>query len=117
MMGAVFNNKLVGHLPASPDQSQTIHINTHNQGVLDQINALPHDIREAFRDRARQAVMFAFAAVMPIIGLAVVVSLFLGNVKITKVGRRTSAGHLETCDAVERRPYMLAVISVSSTLI
>ena len=108
MMGAVFNNKLAWRLPSGEE----IHIN-NNQGSLQAISSLPPSIQQAFRDRARQAVVYAFAAVTPIVGLAIFASLLLGNVRITKAQQKSNTGHLETRDAVETRPYLWALMMVN----
>ena len=108
MMGAVFNNKITGK--ASSSSSAPIHINAHSQNSINAINSLPPDILAAFRGHARHAVVMAFVSVIPIIALAVLASVFLGNVKITKDKRRTDSGHLETSDSVEERPFLWALV-------
>ena len=110
MMGAVFNNKIAGKAPSSSPSSRPIHINAHSQNSLDAINALPPALLAAFRDHARHAVVLAFVAVIPIIALAVLASILLGNVKITKDKRRTDSGHLETSDNVEERPFLWGLV-------
>ncbi|KAG8530659.1 uncharacterized protein KY384_004014 [Bacidia gigantensis] len=107
MMGAVFNNKLVGHIPGGGGSA---HLNSHSQGSLDAINALPAVARDAFRDKARTAVVLAFVAVVPIIALAIVAASFVGNVRITKEERKSETGHLETSRAVEERPFLWALV-------
>ena len=109
MMGSVFNNKLIGQNPGGGN----IHLNTHNQGSLDAINRLPAAAQEAFREKANHAVVLSFVAVIPIVALAVFASLFLGNVRISKNQKRTDTGHLDTSEAVEKRPFLWALIQVS----
>ena len=109
MMGAVFNNKLVGQLPGGGTQS----FSTQNEGSLDAINRLSPDEQFAFRSKANHAVVLAYVAVIPIIALAIVASLALGNVNITKSQKRSASGHLETTEAVESRPYILTLFGVS----
>ena len=53
---------------------------------------------------------------MPFIALAIVASLLLGNVKITKMEKRSETGHLDTGDAVEKRPFVWALIKVRSAV-
>ena len=113
MMGAVFNNKLVGTLPGAGQ----VEFNTHNQGSLDAINRLPPAEQTAFRLKANHAVVLAFVSVIPILALAILASLFLGNVTITKQKTRTDTGHLDTSEAVEKRPFLLSLIKVRTSSI
>ena len=53
IMGAVFNDRLVGILP---NGEAPIHINNRDQGSLDAISALGPQIQNAFRGTARTAV-------------------------------------------------------------
>ena len=107
IMGAVFNNKITAQTPGGG----SFGLDLHNQADLNAINTLPTDSLNAFRDKARQAVVLAFIAVLPIIALAVLACLVLGNVKITDSKERTETGHLETSRAIEKRPYLLALLS------
>ena len=84
IMGAVFNNKLLvigggGGVAAGAGGA-----GGPSQSSLDAIAALPAIEQDAFRDSARHAVEMAFVAVLPVIGLAVVAALGLGNVRIRK---------------------------------
>ena len=113
MMGAVFNNKLVGQLQTGVGGATRL--NTQDESSLDAINSLPPAAQQAFRDSANHAVVLAFIAVLPIIALAIVAALFLGNVRISKEEKRTSTGHLETSGAVETRPFLWALITVCAS--
>ena len=110
MMGAVFNNKLVGQLPNGVGGSTNF--STQQENSLDAINSLPPPAQQAFRDAAKTAVVLAFVAVLPIIALAILAALFLGNVWISNDDRRTSEGHLETSEQVETRPFLWALLTV-----
>lgn len=110
MMGAVFNNKLVGAIPGG----KNVKINQHDANSLNSIDTLPGPILAQFRHTANKAIVLAYVAVIPIIALAIVACLFLGNVNITETRDRTDTGHLETKDAVETRPFLLAILGVSS---
>ena len=110
IMGAVFNNKISGtHLPGHGP----IRIDNSHSSSLDAISALPAAAQEAFRHRASWAVVISFVAVMPIIALAVLASVGLGNVWIGRVERRDEGGMLDTRGAVEERPFLWSLLKVS----
>lgn len=89
MMGAVFNNKLVGKLPGGRSKN----FSTRNQGSPDAINRLSSEAQFAFRSKANHAVVLAYVSVIPIIALTVVVSLLTGNVNITKANGDGAPGN------------------------
>ena len=111
LMGAVFNNEIAGAILPNGQSFSTA--SQSSQGSLDAINALPSYLQTAFRLKARHAVMLSFAAVMPIVGLAVFAGLGLGNVRISKQEKRTENGFLDTGGLVEERPFLWALVKVS----
>lgn len=108
VMGAVFNNKLVRTKPGG--SASSANLATPAQSSLDAIAALPPPEQDAFRASARHAVELAFVSVLPIIGLAVVAALGLGNVRIWKSDREregTGEGHLDVRGEVEEGVWVL----------
>lgn len=89
MMGAVFGNKLSTYLGAIDLGSGNGALAASHGGVpnLDVLAQLPVETREAVQNAAARAVMWSFISILPFMGLAIVASMFLGNVWI---GREAS---------------------------
>ncbi|KAL3479584.1 major facilitator superfamily domain-containing protein [Aspergillus californicus] len=80
IMGSVFNNKLgsIGGGVSAQDLG-------HGGGEsLSYISSLPADVQDSVRAAGRDAIMWAYIAIMPILGISVVTGLFMGNVWIRK---------------------------------
>lgn len=74
IMGSVFNNKFV---------SATYRRVGSGGNDLGSINDTPAEIQALIRERARDAVVWAYIAILPIVALGSVLSFGLGNVRIT----------------------------------
>ncbi|KAL4812926.1 major facilitator superfamily domain-containing protein [Aspergillus spinulosporus] len=95
IMGSVFNNKLAegvasiqGYGSGSVSAQDLAHGGT---GSLSFINSLPADAQAKVRTSGRDAIMWAYIAILPIIGVTVLTTLFMGNVWIGKRKNKTAA--------------------------
>ncbi|KAF3916600.1 hypothetical protein ABW20_dc0103446 [Dactylellina cionopaga] len=85
MMGSVFNNELangfknLGIGAAGLDGKST----GRSEHSISEIHNLPQPILGEVQEVAKKAVVFAYVAIIPLIGLAGIVACFLGNVQIT----------------------------------
>lgn len=80
IMGSVFNNKMSDAFAASDGSPGTI--DSHSSQSLDFINDLPHDAQSQIRNAGKDAVMWAYISIAPIMAISLVAILFLGNVWI-----------------------------------
>jgi hypothetical protein len=115
IMGSVFNNRLSGSGGVSEGMAG---LDVHDGASLDYIASLPGPVQAAIRTAGKEAIMWAFIAIMPIIGLSLATGLVMGNVWI-KPGRRQPAanadegaegGHSEVIYV----PYLWALLKVLS---
>ncbi|KAG5289492.1 MFS multidrug transporter [Histoplasma ohiense] len=83
IMGSVFNNKMASIFHPS-SQSQSGRFDIHSGKSLDDINKLPPEVQEHIRNTGKDAVMWAFISIMPIMVISFVSGIFLGNVWIKK---------------------------------
>ncbi|KAF7128207.1 hypothetical protein CNMCM5793_002749 [Aspergillus hiratsukae] len=77
IMGSVFNNRLSG----SGDMDMA-GLDVHDGASLDYIASLPAPEQAAIRTAGKEAIMWAFIAIMPIIALSLATGLVMGNVWI-----------------------------------
>ncbi|KAE8352087.1 major facilitator superfamily domain-containing protein [Aspergillus coremiiformis] len=80
IMGSVFNNKFVRSSILSGSDSA---LDVHDTNSLAFIADLPTEAQQSVRLAGKDAIMWAFIAIMPIMGLSLVTGLFIGNVWIT----------------------------------
>ncbi|KAL4982119.1 major facilitator superfamily domain-containing protein [Aspergillus falconensis] len=97
IMGSVFNNKLAegvasiqGYGSGDVSAQDLAHGGTSSLAF---INSLPADAQAKVRDSGRDAIMWAYVAILPILGVSVLTALFMGNVWIGK--RKKAATALE----------------------
>ncbi|KAL4772311.1 major facilitator superfamily domain-containing protein [Aspergillus nidulans var. acristatus] len=95
IMGSVFNNKLAegvasiqGYESGNVSAQDLAHGGTSS---LSFINSLPADAQAKVRTSGRDAIMWAYVAILPIIGVSVLTTLFMGNVWIGKRKNRAAA--------------------------
>ncbi|RLL94388.1 hypothetical protein CFD26_100044 [Aspergillus turcosus] len=81
IMGSVFNNRLSRKISASGDMDMA-GLDVHDGASLDYIASLPGPEQAAIRTAGKEAIMWAFIAIMPIIGLSLATGLVMGNVWI-----------------------------------
>ncbi|KAL5333817.1 major facilitator superfamily domain-containing protein [Aspergillus crustosus] len=93
VMGSVFNNKLAG-LGGS---AQGMRLGLGRGGVqsLEFVEGLDAAGQEEVRIRGRDAIMWAYIAILPILGVSLVTGLFMGNVWIKKKEKSRSGGGQE----------------------
>ncbi|CRG90368.1 Multidrug resistance protein 3 [Talaromyces islandicus] len=77
IMGAVFNNKWSSSMALSGSSSASF--SPHNVDSLDSISELPQSVQDVVRDVGKDAIMWAFIAILPILGISLVTGFFLGN--------------------------------------
>lgn len=131
VMGSVFNNKLSsgiaavpgldgsgGNVSASAQGLGSGGGRTANTGSLDFVNGLPVSQQEGVRIAGRDAIMWAYIAILPILGISLVTGVFLGNVWIKP--KKKTIPVLEE-GGVENRtgesevihvPYLYAILKV-----
>ncbi|KAL4734457.1 major facilitator superfamily domain-containing protein [Aspergillus similis] len=95
IMGSVFNNKLAegvasiqGYGSGNVSAQDLAHGGTSSLAFID---SLPADAQAKVRTSGRDAIMWAYIAILPIIGVTVLTTLFMGNVWIGKRKNRTAA--------------------------
>jgi hypothetical protein len=99
IMGSVFNNKLSNHI------ANVSHVSPNTTSSVGNINALPPADQIIVRGWFSDAVYWAYISILPFLGLAGVLSFFLGNVKIT--GQKQDAqGDIDSSGNVEDVPYL-----------
>ncbi|GFF29993.1 uncharacterized MFS-type transporter C16A3.17c [Aspergillus udagawae] len=79
IMGSVFNNRLSSKSSGSGDMAG---LDVHDEASLEYIAGLPGPEQEAIRTAGKEAIMWAFIAIMPVIGLSLATGLVMGNVWI-----------------------------------
>ncbi|RMZ86873.1 hypothetical protein DV736_g5900, partial [Chaetothyriales sp. CBS 134916] len=87
IMGSVFQNKMSAYFGSSAVTGAAPNgttLNYHNQAALDAISQLPPTERDRIRRQAATGTMWAFISILPFLSLALVASMFLGNVWIFK---------------------------------
>ncbi|KAL4966515.1 putative MFS multidrug transporter [Aspergillus stella-maris] len=89
IMGSVFNNKLASGIASIPGVSGGDSVSAEDlaHGGTDSLSFiadLPPSLQEAVRMKGRDAIMWAYIAILPILGISLVTGLFLGNVWIKK---------------------------------
>ncbi|KAJ9606625.1 hypothetical protein H2200_008633 [Cladophialophora chaetospira] len=91
IMGSVFQNQMSDYfgshavtLNVTGNGTETGGFNLHNQDSLDLISQLPATQQHAIRSQGATATMCAFISIIPILGLSLLASMFLGNVWISK---------------------------------
>lgn len=105
MMGAVFSNKLNHSLSGIADYKG-------GAGNLASLDSLPAPIKTAVQNAAAKAVMWALITVLPFVGLSIVASFFLGNVRIGLLSKGSKDGEPDQRAAkghVMYGVYLLAV--------
>ncbi|KIW32306.1 uncharacterized protein PV07_03860 [Cladophialophora immunda] len=105
IMGSVFQNQMSQYFGSDAvnsgntnnnGTSSSVGFSLHNQASLDLIKNLPPAEQRAIRSQGATATMWAFISILPILGLSLLASLFLGNVWISKKkskGTPASADH------------------------
>ncbi|KAE8371080.1 major facilitator superfamily domain-containing protein [Aspergillus bertholletiae] len=82
IMGSVFNNKFAQSSIVSRGASAGGDLDVHDSNSLSFIADLPADAQRSVRMAGKDAIMWAFIAILPIMGLSLVTGLFIGNVWI-----------------------------------
>jgi hypothetical protein len=93
IMGSVFNNKfamVTDQLQANGLQNSGY--NSHDTNSLNAITDLPQAVQDIVRAAAKDAVMWAFISIMPILGISLFTSFFLGNVWIKRKKGKAEPG-------------------------
>jgi hypothetical protein len=114
IMSAVFANKLsnsIKHAPHTFSNStsgilgNSSHFTTNSTSSVASIENLPPNIQVIVRGWFSDAVYWAYISILPFLGLAGLLSFFLGNVKIT--GQKQDAqGEIDSSGNVEDVPYL-----------
>jgi len=93
IMGSVFNNKfavVTDQLQANG--LQNVGYNSNSTNSLNAITDLPPAVQDVVRAAGKNAVMWAFISIMPIIGISLFTSFFIGNVWIKKKKGKPETG-------------------------
>lgn len=118
IMGSVFNNKLSSGIAAVPGldgvsaQGLGGGGDTGTAGSLDFVNGLPGPQQEGVRIAGRDAIMWAYIAILPILGVSLVTGLFLGNVWIKPRKKTANEGGNRPESKVIHVPYLYALFKV-----
>ncbi|KAK2799138.1 hypothetical protein FQN51_007106 [Onygenales sp. PD_10] len=101
IMGSVFNNKM-GEVFNPSSSTGDGGFDLHSSQSLDEIGKLPQAAQEAVRNIGKDAVMWAFIAIMPIMAISFVTGIFLGNVWIKKGKNGEKEEHVLITDGDEK---------------
>lgn len=120
IMGAVFNNKWSSSSVLSgSSSSSSVSFDPHNTDSLDDISKLPQSVQDIVRDVGKDAIMWAFIAILPILGISLVTGFFLGNAwikpsktKTADMGESQSEQEAGTSEVIYV-PYLYALFKVS----
>ncbi|EER29299.1 Major Facilitator Superfamily protein [Coccidioides posadasii C735 delta SOWgp] len=121
IMGSVFNNKMA---PVFRSMNSGLggHVDTHVTQSLDFISDLPEPMQSYVRNTGKDAVMWAFVSITPIMAISLVAIIFLGNVWIKsskakeameKAKREGTHDDGIVSSEVIDKPYLLALITGS----
>jgi hypothetical protein len=115
IMGTVFNNKWSSRTSSLAGGIGNGDINVHNTQSLNAIASLPSDIQQVIRDAGKEAVMWSFIAILPIMGISFITGLFLGNVWIKPSKKKSEVEDKQTTQTSEviYVPYLYALFKVS----
>lgn len=122
IMGSVFNNKMAPVFRSTtPGENQ--HIDTHAGQSLNSIGNLPEAVQIFVRNTGKDAVMWAFIAITPIMAISLVAVFFLGNVWIKSDKAKEAAERAKregthdddeiVSSEVIDKPYIWALLTVS----
>ncbi|KAB8233663.1 putative MFS multidrug transporter [Aspergillus alliaceus] len=78
IMGSVFNNKFAGGLVVLGSNGGAIDV--HDTGSLAVVEGLSAEAQRAVRGAGKEAIMWAFIAILPVMGVSLVTGLLVGNV-------------------------------------
>ncbi|KAL4936877.1 hypothetical protein BDV06DRAFT_227461 [Aspergillus oleicola] len=98
IMGSVFNNKLasgISSIPGVSGNGSTVSAQDLAHGGTDSLGFiadLPPSVQEAVRLKGRHAIMWAYIAILPILGISALTGLIMGNVWIRKKTKVPKAG-------------------------
>ncbi|KAH8431738.1 uncharacterized protein LDX57_009393 [Aspergillus melleus] len=88
IMGSVFNNKFDAAVGSAGSGNGTGNLNMQDtSSSLSFIDALATDEQRVVRGMGRDAIMWAYIAIMPIMGISLVAGLVMGNVWIKPVDK------------------------------
>lgn len=96
IMGTVFNNR--SGMPKSSNLTS---------GSIGEISDLPTDIQKAVRDSAKDGIVWAFIAILPLMWLCVVAAALLGSVRIKKNETVDAEGGRDFSEDVEEDIYLV----------
>lgn len=116
MMGAVFSNKLSLYLRTIDFGPGTSFTTTTGPANLNSLSSLPPAALESVQNAAAKAVMWAFIAILPFMGISIVAAVFLGNVWIGRDARVEKDGTVrkkEKKGMVMSVPYLYALVTGS----
>jgi hypothetical protein len=108
MMGAVFTNTFNHNLQALDFPS------TNGTPSLNDLDGLSSAAKDVVQNAAAKAVMWAFVAILPFMGLSLVAACFLGNVWIgrdAKKGKKGEAGTAEVKGKILYGVYLKEALS------
>ncbi|RAL06804.1 putative MFS multidrug transporter, partial [Aspergillus homomorphus CBS 101889] len=117
IMTSVFNNKFgnsaaIRGLGGGSGSSTTL--NVHDKDSLSLLNGLPAAAQEAVRAAGKDAIMWAFVAILPIMGVSLLTGLLMGNVWVKVQGDGDGDAGAEARSEVIYVPYLWALAKVSS---
>lgn len=108
IMTSVFNNKFGDSAAVQGLGDGGTPLNVHDQSSLSMLDGLSAAAQEAIRAAGKDAIMWAFIAILPIMGVSLLTGLIMGNVWVNVV---EDGG--EARSEVIHVPYLWAVAKVS----
>ncbi|RDL38545.1 uncharacterized protein BP5553_02885 [Venustampulla echinocandica] len=111
IMGTVFNNKFSPSSLLAPDSASNSTGSGIDSNYIEAIARLSPDIQDFVRGKARDGVVWAFIALLPMVWVCVIAALFLGNVNITKQKRdEDEKGEVDWSENTYEGVFLLGVL-------
>ncbi|RAL00489.1 putative MFS multidrug transporter [Aspergillus ibericus CBS 121593] len=95
IMTSVFNNKFGNSAVMKGLDGADSTLNVHDTNSLSFLDDLPATVQESVRIAGKDAIMWAFISILPIIGVSLVTSMIMGNVWVNVKAKSNSEDPVE----------------------
>ncbi|PYI03658.1 MFS multidrug transporter [Aspergillus sclerotiicarbonarius CBS 121057] len=109
IMTSVFNNKFGNSATIKGLEGADSTLNVHDTNSLSFLDDLPAAVQESVRTAGKDAIMWAFISILPIIGVSLVTSVIMGNVWVNIKAKRNKEGQVEADEGEEGRSEVIYV--------
>ncbi|OOF97289.1 hypothetical protein ASPCADRAFT_165939 [Aspergillus carbonarius ITEM 5010] len=109
IMTSVFNNKFGNSAVMKGLEGADSTLDVHDTNSLSFLDDLPAAAQESVRIAGKDAIMWAFISILPIIGVSLITSAILGNVWVNVKAKRDKDGQDEADEGEEGRSEVIYV--------